>query len=196
MSSAFSLFSKEGSDIVNSFIDLVDSNNQFTVSIAENDNAKTPKISCPSDDSLYCTSCKVALQDRQEQVIHYRLDWHKINLKRKVQGKSPLSAKAFEEITSGFEFLAHNYNYFSIGDVSSISGSDSETSDEELSSSLQQRCSLFITFITDPSHHIYMIHRTVLFNAKVRVYIRTIFVEISCLHLFLLPVFSTIVWLI
>ena len=104
MSSAFPLFSKEGSDIVASFIDLVDSNNQFAVSVTENEN-KPPNISCPSDDSLYCTSCKVALQDRQDQLLHYRLDWHRINLKRKIQGKSPLSAEAFEEITSGFQFL-------------------------------------------------------------------------------------------
>ena len=104
MSSAFPLFSKEGSNIVTSFVDLVDSNNQFAVSITEND-TKTPTISCPSDDSLYCTSCKVVLQDRQDQLLHYRLDWHRINLKRKMQGKAPLSAEAFEEITSGFEFL-------------------------------------------------------------------------------------------
>ena len=52
------------------------------------------------------------------------------------------------------------------GDVSSISGSDSEASDGELSSS-QQRCSLFITFTTGPGHQLYMIHRTVLFSAKV-----------------------------
>ena len=95
------LFSKEGSDIVTSFTEVVDSNNQFAVSIPEND-FKAPVVSCPSEDSLYCTSCKVALQDRQDQLLHYRLDWHRINLKRKVQGKPPLSAEAFEEITSGF----------------------------------------------------------------------------------------------
>ena len=101
MASAFPLFSKEGSDIVTSFLDLVDSKKQFTVSTAESD-AKAPTISCPSDDTLYCTSCKVTLQDRQDQLLHYRLDWHRMNLKRKLQGRSPLSADAFEEITSGF----------------------------------------------------------------------------------------------
>ena len=101
MSSGLPLFSKEGRDIVTSYIDLVDSNNQFAVSILTENDTKAPNISCPSDDSLYCTSCKVALQDRQDQLLHYRLDWHRINLKRKVQGKSPLSAEAFEEITSG-----------------------------------------------------------------------------------------------
>jgi len=101
MASAFPLFSKEGSNIVTSFINLVDSNNQFSVSVPEND-IKAPIISNPNDDSLYCTSCRVVLQDRQDQLIHYRLDWHRINLKRKTQGKLPLSAEAFEEITSGF----------------------------------------------------------------------------------------------
>lgn len=101
MVSAFPLFSKDGTNIVTSLVELVDSNNQFTVSTIEND-SRPPVISCPSEDSLYCTSCKVALQDRQDQLLHYRLDWHRINLKRKVQGKSPLSAEAFEEITSGF----------------------------------------------------------------------------------------------
>lgn len=101
MASAFPLFSKEGSDIVTSFLDLVDSKKQFTVSTAESD-TKAPTISCPSDDTLYCTSCKVTLQDRQDQLLHYRLDWHRMNLKRKLQGRSPLSADAFKEITSGF----------------------------------------------------------------------------------------------
>lgn len=154
MASAFPLFSKEGSDIVTSFVDLVDSTSQFAASIAENDTntpARAPVISCPSNDSLYCTSCKVMLQDRQDQLFHYRLDWHRINLKRKVQGKSPLSAEAFEEITS---------------DVSSISGSDSDTDGELSLPNSQQRCSQFITFATKSNHQLYMIHRTVLFNAK------------------------------
>ena len=57
---------------------------------------------------------------------------------------------------------------YSTGDVSSISGSDSETSDGEVSSSSsRQRCSPFITFATKPDHQLYMIHRTVLFSAKV-----------------------------
>jgi len=103
--SVISLFSKEGSNIVRSLTELVDSSNQFSVTFVEEDE-RTPIVSTPSDsDSLYCTSCKVTLQDRQDQVLHYRLDWHRVNLKRKVQGKHPLSVEAFEETTSELVYV-------------------------------------------------------------------------------------------
>ena len=98
--SAILLFSKEGSNIVGTLVELVDSRKQFSASLIVDDK-KISIVSTPSEsDLLYCTSCKVALQDRQNQLLHYRLDWHRVNLKRKAQGKHPLLAAAFEEITS------------------------------------------------------------------------------------------------
>ncbi|NWX92294.1 ANKZ1 protein, partial [Nothoprocta pentlandii] len=53
---------------------------------------------------------------RPPQAEHYRLDWHRFNLKQRLRGRRALPADAFEEKTRA-------------GDVSSISGSDSESSD-------------------------------------------------------------------
>ncbi|KFZ67158.1 Ankyrin repeat and zinc finger domain-containing protein 1, partial [Podiceps cristatus] len=47
---------------------------------------------------------------------HYHLDWHRFNLKQRLLGRQTLPVEAFEEKTR-------------TGDVSSISGSDSESSD-------------------------------------------------------------------
>ena len=47
---------------------------------------------------LYCQSCHVALGDREEQLVHYRLDWHRYNLKRRLKGQASLSQEEFEKI--------------------------------------------------------------------------------------------------
>lgn len=47
---------------------------------------------------LYCQSCRVSLGVREEQLVHYRLDWHRYNLKRRLRGLAPLSQEEFERI--------------------------------------------------------------------------------------------------
>uniref|UniRef100_A0A8C4R6Q5 Ankyrin repeat and zinc finger domain-containing protein 1 n=1 Tax=Eptatretus burgeri TaxID=7764 RepID=A0A8C4R6Q5_EPTBU len=59
-----------------------------------------------------CSTCLCQLDGRQEQVEHYKTDWHRFNLKQRLVGGSPVSAERFEAIT---------------GDISSISGSGSES---------------------------------------------------------------------
>uniref|UniRef100_UPI00358FE737 tRNA endonuclease ANKZF1 n=1 Tax=Myxine glutinosa TaxID=7769 RepID=UPI00358FE737 len=59
-----------------------------------------------------CSTCLCQLDGRQEQVEHYKTDWHRFNLKQRLMGGSPVSAERFEAIT---------------GDISSISGSGSES---------------------------------------------------------------------
>ncbi|NXK96379.1 ANKZ1 protein, partial [Formicarius rufipectus] len=54
---------------------------------------------------------------------HYRLDWHRFNLKQRLLGHQTLPVEVFEEKTR-------------TGDVSSISGSDSESSDASSESEL------------------------------------------------------------
>uniref|UniRef100_A0A8C3K988 Uncharacterized protein n=1 Tax=Calidris pygmaea TaxID=425635 RepID=A0A8C3K988_9CHAR len=58
-------------------------------------------------------SCLIPISPQTE---HYRLDWHRFNLKQRLLGRRTLPVEAFEEKTR-------------TGDVSSISGSDSESSD-------------------------------------------------------------------
>lgn len=71
----------------------------------------TPEIS----DRMCCAACSQAFDSREEQTEHYRLDWHRFNLKQRLRGRRALAAEEFEEKTRA-------------GDVSSISGSDSEGS--------------------------------------------------------------------
>ena len=61
---------------------------------------------CPSrqqpsvqrEGELYCQSCCVSLGDREEQVSHYRLDWHRYNLKRRLKGLTSLTQEDFERL--------------------------------------------------------------------------------------------------
>ncbi|XP_075287015.1 tRNA endonuclease ANKZF1 isoform X2 [Opisthocomus hoazin] len=72
---------------------------------------------CPEvPERVGCSTCGQAFSSREEQTEHYRLDWHRFNLKQRLLGCQTLPVEVFEEKTR-------------VGDVSSISGSDSESSD-------------------------------------------------------------------
>ncbi|XP_076858232.1 tRNA endonuclease ANKZF1 [Brachyhypopomus gauderio] len=60
-----------------------------------------------------CSACQCALTSREEQMEHYKLDWHRFNLKQRLAGRSPFTVEEFEKKTGA-------------GDLSSISASDSE----------------------------------------------------------------------
>ncbi|XP_066431615.1 tRNA endonuclease ANKZF1 [Eleutherodactylus coqui] len=78
--------------------------------------AKAPNIPEISD-RMSCSTCQCTFDTREEQKEHYTLDWHRFNLKRRIKGAAALSEEDFQDKTRA-------------GDVSSISGSDSESSDE------------------------------------------------------------------
>ncbi|XP_067994934.1 tRNA endonuclease ANKZF1 isoform X9 [Melanerpes formicivorus] len=65
---------------------------------------------------MCCLTCRQVFGSREEQTEHYHLDWHRFNLKQRLLGRQTLPVEVFEEKTR-------------TGDVSSISGSDSESSD-------------------------------------------------------------------
>uniref|UniRef100_A0A673SZQ1 tRNA endonuclease ANKZF1 n=1 Tax=Suricata suricatta TaxID=37032 RepID=A0A673SZQ1_SURSU len=100
--------------------------------------AQAPRTSCPGSgertspgrklqgqldvsEKLFCSACDQAFHNHQEQREHYKLDWHRFNLKQRLKDKPLLSALDFEKQSS-------------TGDLSSISGSeDSDSaSDEDL----------------------------------------------------------------
>ncbi|XP_032813232.1 tRNA endonuclease ANKZF1 isoform X2 [Petromyzon marinus] len=62
-----------------------------------------------------CSACRCQFESREEQVEHYKLDWHRFNLKQRLAGAAIVSAEEFEERT---------------GDISSISGSESDSESE------------------------------------------------------------------
>ncbi|XP_014667024.1 PREDICTED: ankyrin repeat and zinc finger domain-containing protein 1-like [Priapulus caudatus] len=67
-------------------------------------------------EKMACTACCISFTDRKDQVHHYKLDWHRYNLKQKMHNFPTVSEEIFEDIT---------------GDVSSISGSDTDDSESE-----------------------------------------------------------------
>lgn len=70
-------------------------------------------------DKLFCSACNKDFQNHQEQREHYKLDWHRFNLKQRLKDKPFLSALDFEKQSC-------------TGDLSSISGSeDSDSASEE-----------------------------------------------------------------
>ncbi|TSQ01585.1 Ankyrin repeat and zinc finger domain-containing protein 1 [Bagarius yarrelli] len=64
-------------------------------------------------DKRSCSTCQCSFERREEQMEHYKLDWHRFNLRQRLAGRSPITVEEFEKKTG-------------MGDVSSISGSDSE----------------------------------------------------------------------
>lgn len=44
-----------------------------------------------------CISCRVAFADGEVQRAHYKTDWHRYNLKRKVADMQPVTAENFQE---------------------------------------------------------------------------------------------------
>uniref|UniRef100_A0A8C8SV23 Cytoplasmic 60S subunit biogenesis factor ZNF622 n=1 Tax=Pelusios castaneus TaxID=367368 RepID=A0A8C8SV23_9SAUR len=47
--------------------------------------------------SYTCMSCRVAFKDADVQRAHYKTDWHRYNLKRKVADMPPVTAENFQE---------------------------------------------------------------------------------------------------
>lgn len=73
--------------------------------------------------TMMCSVCNANFTNRSDQILHYKLDWHRFNLKLKLQGEKPVSEEKFVEVS---------------GNISSLSGSDSENdekSDDDTSSS-------------------------------------------------------------
>lgn len=48
-----------------------------------------------------CLACQIAFETADEQRSHYRSDWHRYNLKRKVAGVAPVSESEFLERVDG-----------------------------------------------------------------------------------------------
>uniref|UniRef100_A0A8C5NUD4 Cytoplasmic 60S subunit biogenesis factor ZNF622 n=1 Tax=Jaculus jaculus TaxID=51337 RepID=A0A8C5NUD4_JACJA len=44
-----------------------------------------------------CITCRVAFRDAELQRAHYKSDWHRYNLRRKVAAMAPVSAEGFQE---------------------------------------------------------------------------------------------------
>ncbi|XP_059801601.1 cytoplasmic 60S subunit biogenesis factor ZNF622 isoform X1 [Hypanus sabinus] len=54
-------------------------------------------ISVKAMSSYTCMTCRVAFTDTEVQRTHYKTDWHRYNLKRKVADMPPVTAENFQE---------------------------------------------------------------------------------------------------
>eukprot|EP00850_Spirogloea_muscicola_P019404 SM000190S04840 [mRNA] locus=s190:27194:33886:+ [translate_table: standard] len=83
----------------------------------------------PSAQRLTCHACGAAFAAAAEQRAHFRTDWHRLNVKRRLAQKRPLSEDEFEELVS--HAAAKRPAGLDNSDVSSISGSEDELSGDE-----------------------------------------------------------------
>ncbi|GFG28589.1 hypothetical protein Cfor_10717 [Coptotermes formosanus] len=63
-------------------------------------------------EKLFCSFCNAKFEDQVQQRWHYKLDWHRYNLKRKLNGLESITEEKFTQLAD---------------EVSSISGSESDS---------------------------------------------------------------------
>ncbi|XP_029314961.1 ankyrin repeat and zinc finger domain-containing protein 1 isoform X2 [Cottoperca gobio] len=84
----------------------------------EDDRQRESSLVREVSDKMVCSACKCLFVSREEQMEHYKLDWHRFNLRLKISGLPLITAEEFERKTGA-------------GDMSSISGSESESEEDD-----------------------------------------------------------------
>ncbi|XP_041806642.1 ankyrin repeat and zinc finger domain-containing protein 1 isoform X2 [Chelmon rostratus] len=84
----------------------------------EDDEQRESSLVREVSDKMVCSACRCSFNNREEQMEHYKLDWHRFNLRQKMLGMPPVTAEEFERKTGA-------------GDMSSISGSESDSEEED-----------------------------------------------------------------
>ncbi|XP_051260184.1 ankyrin repeat and zinc finger domain-containing protein 1 isoform X2 [Dicentrarchus labrax] len=84
----------------------------------EDDGQRESSLVREVSDKVVCSACRCPFNNREEQMEHYKLDWHRFNLRQKLSGVPPVTAEEFERKTGA-------------GDMSSISGSESDSEEED-----------------------------------------------------------------
>ncbi|KAK4874736.1 hypothetical protein RN001_014096 [Aquatica leii] len=123
---------------------------QFLKISTEDDNGSREPLTkwAPSSTSkLICSYCKTEFDDVVQQREHYKLDWHRYNLKQNLRVKPTITEEDFNEKAD---------------DVSSISGSDSEKEDSsENIAILRGRL-----FLKNSEGVVFSLYRCLLFEKK------------------------------
>ncbi|XP_050296486.1 ankyrin repeat and zinc finger domain-containing protein 1-like [Anthonomus grandis grandis] len=120
---------------------------------SEADEPKTPKtqwISEKSDGKLACSYCQVIFPDVQVQREHYKLDWHRYNLKQSLGEKSSVTEEEFNQKTAN-------------DDISSISGSDSEEEENSLDTYATAQGKMFLK---NKSGQIFSLYKCIFISNK------------------------------
>jgi len=93
-------------------------------------------------EKMYCSSCAVSFTDRNAQILHYKLDWHRYNLKLSLAGLPHMEQSTFDEEMRKREMEG--------AEISSISGS--ESSDDEVKASKIDCLQLLPDLIPSPDN--------------------------------------------
>lgn len=88
------------------------------VSVLKNDKPAVDPALLNVSSKMSCSVCCCDFLNREEQVQHYKLDWHRYNLKQKITGEDPITEEMFDKLAND-------------DDLSSLSGTDSDKSDED-----------------------------------------------------------------
>ncbi|XP_023329835.1 ankyrin repeat and zinc finger domain-containing protein 1 isoform X2 [Eurytemora carolleeae] len=108
-------------------------------------------------DAKQCSYCRVEFLNIQEQRGHYKLDWHRYNLKLSLESRAAVSEEEFSSILEKAETEDGNI---------SISGSDSEDEDDEDEYTLASRDPRF--YLKTSSGNIVSIFKTLIVVPKSR----------------------------
>jgi len=105
-----------------------------------------------------CSYCQVQFESVEDQRLHYKLDWHRYNLKQSIAGKNAISEEQFDKILDELEKDEEN----------EISGSDDDSDDEE-----DKSLNYFLSrdpkvFINSNDENILSIYKCLLFDPKSR----------------------------
>ena len=117
------------------------------------------------------------------EVHHFKLDWHRYNIKQKIVGKATVTEEDFEEMSGVVTQKTHGDSLLTSGsifcvfflslDVSSISGSDTETKDTSESNCSSQFNAMCLSsrlpkvYVTGDDNLLYSMYKCVVPNQKV-----------------------------
>ncbi|XP_076283535.1 tRNA endonuclease ANKZF1 [Lasioglossum baleicum] len=114
----FKIYNQEDFNRITKGIKVAQCMQSRSSSVSESEKVLSQLDDLVVSDSLSCSFCNTLFEDKAQQRHHYKLDWHRYNLKQRLNGLKPINEEKFG-------LLADE------GDVSSLSGSDVETENED-----------------------------------------------------------------
>lgn len=67
----------------------------FDISVSETEKVLNQLDDLVVSDSLSCSFCNTVFEDKTQQRLHYKLDWHRYNLKQRLHGLKSTSEDKF-----------------------------------------------------------------------------------------------------
>ncbi|KAK2586340.1 hypothetical protein KPH14_010632 [Odynerus spinipes] len=120
----FKIHNKEDFDRITKGIKVAQCMQARSSSVSETEKVLNQLEELVVSDSLSCSFCNTVFEDKIQQRLHYKLDWHRYNLKQRLNDLKSISE-------DNFNLLADK------GDVSSLSGSEADSDNEDDAGTLE-----------------------------------------------------------